>query len=316
MVALALLVLVEQGRVDLDAPVARYWPEFAARGKAPITVRTILSHRAGLPAIRRSLDETAIYDWKLMTSALADQKPWWKPGEKHGYHVNTFGFLVGEIVRRISGQTFGDFFCKEIAEPLAADFHFGIGGEHDPRIAEFLWSDDQRRPRVSDVDPELANDDSEHTLLLRCTYLNPPGLSGLGTVNTRSWRSAEIPSANAHANARATARLYGALACKGAMNGVRLLAPELIDEATREASSGIDFVLRRPTRFGLGFQLTHPERPLGPNQRSFGHFGAGGSLGFADPDAQLSFGYTPNRAGPRWQDPRTKTLIDAVYACL
>lgn len=316
MVALSLLVLVERGQVDLDAPVARYWPDFAARGKASITVRSLLSHRAGLPAIRRSVPEHAIYDWQLMTTALADQEPWWKPGEKHGYHVNTFGFLIGEIVRRVSGQTIGDFFRTEIANRLDADFHFGLGAKEDPRVSEFVWSADKSRPRISDLDPDLVEDDAEHALLLRCAYLNPPGLSGLGTVNTRRWRSAQIPSANGHANARATARVYSALACGGTVNGVRLLAPDLVDEATREASSGIDFVLRRPTRFGLGFQITQQERPLGPNPRSFGHFGAGGSLGFADPIARLSFGYTPNRAGPRWQDPRNKALIDAVYACL
>ncbi len=316
MVALSLLVLVERGKVDLDAPVARYWPDFAARGKTSITARTLLGHRGGLPAIRRSIPEPAIYDWQLMTSALADQEPWWKPGDMHGYHVNTFGFLIGEIVRKVSGKTFGDFFRSEVAIPLDADFHFGLGVTEDPRIAEFVWSADKRRSRIGDVDPEPAESDTEHAILLRCTYLNPPGLSGIGTVNTRRWRSAEIPSANGHANARATARVYSALASGRSANGIRLLAPELIEEATREVSSGTDFVLGRPTRFGLGFQLTQPERPLGPNPATFGHFGAGGSLGFADPDAQLSFGYTPNRAGSGWQDPRNKALIDAAYACL
>ena len=316
MVALSLLMLVERGQVDLDAPVANYWPDFAAHGKTSITVRALLGHRAGLPAIRRPLPEAAIYDWQLMSAALAEQEPWWKPGEKHGYHVNTFGFLIGEIVRRVSGKCIRDFFRTEIAEPLQSDFHFGIGAEEDSRIAEFVWSADQQGPRVTDVDPELGENDPDHAQLLRCTYLNPPGLSGIGTVNTRSWRSAEIPSANGHANARAIARVYSTLACGEAVGDVRLLAPESIDEATREVSCGIDFVLRRPTRFGLGFQLTQPERPLGPNPRSFGHFGAGGSLGFADPDARLSFGYTPNRAGPRWQDPRNRALVDAAYACL
>jgi CubicO group peptidase (beta-lactamase class C family) len=316
MVALSLLVLVERGKVDLDAPVARYWSDFAAGGKGSITVRDLLGHRAGLPAIRRTLTELSMYDWDLMTSALADQEPWWIPGEKHGYHVNTFGFLVGEIVRRVSRRTIGSFFRTEIAKPLDADIHFGIGAAEDARIAEFVWSGDLPRPRVGDLDPELSEEDTEHALLLRCAYLNPPGLSGLGTVNSRAWRSAEIPSANAHANARAIARLYSGLAFGGEVNRVRQLSPELIEEATAEVSSGTDFVLRRPTRFGLGFQLTQPERPLGPNPRSFGHFGAGGSLGFADPDARLSFGYSPNRAGPRWQDPRNRALIDATYACL
>jgi CubicO group peptidase (beta-lactamase class C family) len=320
MVALSLLLLVERGQVQLDAPVARYWPQFAGAGKEAITVRMLLAHRAGLPAISRPLSEPEIYDWQAMASALAEQEPWWTPGETHGYHVNTFGFLVGEIVRRVSGRPIGDFFRAEIAEPIGADFHFGIGAAEDPRIAEFSWSagesGGERRPPVDDLDPEPGEEDAERARLLRCTYLNPPGLSGLGTVNTRAWRSAEIPSANGHANARATALIYAALVCGGATGGRRLLSPETIAAATGEASSGEDFVLRRPTRFGLGFQLTQPERPLGPSPRSFGHFGAGGSLGFADPDARLSFGYTPNLAGPRWQDPRNRALIDAGYACL
>jgi CubicO group peptidase (beta-lactamase class C family) len=316
MVALSLLVLIERGKVDLDAPVASYWPEFAALGKASITVRTLLAHRGGLPAIRRPIAEPAIYDWRLMTSALAEQKPWWAPGERHGYHVNTFGFLIGEIVRRVSGQTLGGFFRAEIAAPLEADFHFGIDAAEESRVAQFVWSPAQAGSEGGGVGALLAADDPHHAELLRCTYLNPPGLSGLGTVNTRSWRAAEIPSANAHANARATARLYAALANEGTANGVQILSPELVREARAEMSSGIDFVLRRPTRFGLGFQLTQPERPLGPNPNSFGHFGAGGSLGFADPDARLSFAYTPNRAGPGWQDPRNRALIDAAYRCL
>jgi CubicO group peptidase (beta-lactamase class C family) len=140
-------------------------------------------------------------------------------------------------------------------------------------------------------------------------YLNPPGLSGLGTVNTRAWRAAEIPSANGHATARAVASIYSAL-----LDG--LLSEETLTQATAEQSAGTDFVLGRPSRFGLGFQLTQPERPLGPSSRSFGHFGVGGSLGFADPDAGLAFGYAMNRCGPRWQNPRNRALIDAVYAAL
>jgi len=307
MAALSLLVLVERGQVDLDAPAARYWPEFAARGKSEVTVRMLLCHRAGLPAIRRSLPRFAMYDWELMTSALAAEEPWWEPGRTHGYHVNTFGFLIGEIVRRVSGESIGAFFRREVAAPLGADFHFGIGPEHDQRIADYLFGDEP---------PEMVDDDDERQFLLRQVYLNPPGLSGFGTVNTRAWRAAEMPSTNGHASARAVARIYSALACGGAVDGVRLLRTETIERAIAEASSGPDLVLRRPSRFGLGFQLTQPERPLGTNPRSFGHFGAGGSLGFADPDAQLAFAYTMNQPGPRWQNPRNRALIDAVYASL
>src|SRR5581483_938884 len=154
----------------------------------------------------------------------------------------------------------------------------------------------------------------EHRLL-RAVYLNPRGISGFGTVNTRAWRAAEMPSTNGHATARGVARIYTPLACGGAVDGVRVLQPETIAHAITEASSGTDAVLRRPSRFGLGFQLTQPERSLG-GARSFGHFGAGGSLGFADPDARIAFGYTMNQAGPRWQNPRNRALIDAVYASL
>ncbi len=306
MAALCLLMLIESGRVDLDAPVADNWPEFAAAGKDAVTVRMLLGHRAGLPAIRAPLPATAMYDWPLMTSALAAERPWWEPGERHGYHVNTFGFLIGELVRRVSTETVGAFVRRTIAGPLNADFHFGIGADEDRRVADFVF------PHVA---PEFI--DARTPLLVRQTYLNPPGLSGLGTVNTRAWRAAEMPSTNAHATARGVARIYSALAAGGAVDGVRLLASETVELAAREVSCGLDAVLNRPSRFGLGFQLTQPERPIGPNDGSFGHFGAGGSLGFADPDQGLAFAYTPNQGeGPRWQNPRNRGLIDAVYACL
>ncbi|MGH2979068.1 MAG: serine hydrolase domain-containing protein [Solirubrobacterales bacterium] len=302
MAALCVLMLVERGQVDLEAPVSRYWPEFAAGGKGGVTVRMLLSHRAGLPAVRRTLPGSAIYDWGAMTAALAEEEPWWDPGSTHGYHVNTLGFLAGEIVRRVSGESIGGFFRREVAGPLEADFHFGLGAAQDARVAEFVFGGESS-------DPQPGPPDEERGFLLSRVYLNPPGLSGIGTVNTRAWRAAEIPSANGHATARAVARIYSALAG-------RLLGAETLQQATSEASAGTDFVLGRPSRFGLGFQLTQPERPLGPNPRSFGHFGVGGSLGFADPDAGLAFAYTMNRSGPRWQNPRTRALIDAVYAAL
>jgi len=309
MATLPLLLLVERGDVDLDAPVARYWPEFAAGGKSDITVRMVLAHRAGLPAVRASLRDGAMYDWPVMTAALAAEEPWWEPGRLHGYHVNTFGFLVGEIVRRVSGESIGTFFRREVAMPLGADFHFGIGPEQDERIAEYYFAVEP--PRIIEDD-----DDDARRMMLRCVYVNPAGISGLGTVNTRAWRAAVMPSTNGHANARAVARIYSALACGGAVDGVRLLRAATIDDASAEASVGLDVVLRRPSRFGLGFQLTEPARPLGPNPRSFGHFGAGGALGFADPDARLAFGYTMNQAGPRFLNPRARALITAAYASL
>jgi CubicO group peptidase (beta-lactamase class C family) len=307
MAAIALLRLAERGRIALDARVARAWPEFAAAGKGDVTVRTILAHRAGLPGIRRTLPALAMYDWDVMTSALAAETPWWEPGSRHGYHVNTFGFLVGELVRRAGGEPFAAFFRREIAAPLGADFYFGIGPADDARIADFVFTDELRDP-VSSGDPQGD--------VLHDVYANPPGISGLGTVNTRAWRAAVMPSTNGHATARAIARIYAALASPAGVDGIRLLAPDTLAEAIREASGGPDAILGRPTRFGLGVQLTQPERPLGAGARAFGHFGAGGALGFADPDAGVAFGYAMNRAGPRWQNPRIRALVDAVYTAL
>ncbi len=314
MATLCVLLLVERGQLDLEAPVSRYWPEFATSGKDGVTVRMLLGHRAGLPAIRRTLPELAMYDWELMTSALAAEEPWWEPDSTHGYHVNTFGFLTGELVRRVGGEDIGSFFRREIADRADVDFHFGLGAEHDKRVAEYVFGG-EASGFVDGVEVQQPIEgDEEKQFLLGRVYLNPPGLSGIGTVNTREWRAAQIPSANGHATARAVARVYSALACGGTVDGVRLLEPETIELAIAEQSAGQDFVLGRPSRFGLGFQLTQPERPLGPSPRSFGHFGAGGSLGFADPDAKLAFAYTLNRSGPRWQNPRNRALIDAVYA--
>jgi CubicO group peptidase (beta-lactamase class C family) len=272
-------------------------------------VRMLLSHRAGLPAIRRALPELAMYDFPLMSSSLAAETPFWEPGTRHGYHVNTFGFLVGEVVLRAGGLPIGELFRREIAGPLGADFHFGLAPEHDPRTADFLFDGPPRG-----VEP--VADEDERRRLLRLAYFNPPGLSGLGTVNSRGFRAAVFPSTSGHANARAVARIYSALSARHGAPRVQLLRPEVLAQATEEASAGIDFVLDRPSRFGLGFQLAHPERRIGPNPRSFGHFGAGGALGFADPDADLAFGYTMNLPSPGWQNPRNRALIDAVYASL
>jgi CubicO group peptidase (beta-lactamase class C family) len=300
--------LVERGLVDLDAPMARYWPAFAAAGKEAITLRQVLSHRAGLPAVREPLPDGAMLDWAVMTEALERQAPWWMPGTAHGYHVNTFGYLVGEVVRRVTGATLGSMLRTEIAGPLGADVHIGLPPSEQGRVAEIPW------PEVGEVpaNPELAEDE----LMRWSTYCNPPGISGAGWVNTAAWRAAEIPSTNGHGTARGVARVYAALARWGTIDGVRVLAAPVLRAAIVEHSSGPDLVVRRPSRFGLGFQLTQPERPLGPNPAAFGHFGAGGGLGFCDPEAEVALGYVINDMGPRWQSPRTRALVDALYGCL
>ncbi|MGH9194789.1 MAG: serine hydrolase domain-containing protein, partial [Acidimicrobiia bacterium] len=302
MATLAVLDLVETGALDVDETVSTYWPEFAASGKESITVRQLMSHRAGLPSVRKRLPDHAMFDWDFMTEALAEMAPWWEPGTAHGYHVNTFGFLLGELVRRVTGSSIGTWFRKNIAGPLGADFFFGLPEELDHRVAEFL----NHGPTQTFSVPEGTE---EEKLMVPFAYINPPAFSGQGVVNTREWRAAEIPSTNGHSNARAVATIYAAL-----LQG-KLISLETLDAAIEQQVYGHDLILDRNTRFGLGFQLTQDERRLGPNARTFGHFGAGGALGFADPDLQLAFGYTMNVMGPRWQNPKNRRLIDAIYTC-
>jgi CubicO group peptidase (beta-lactamase class C family) len=309
LVALLVARLVGNGTLDVDVPVARHWPRFASRGKEAVTVRDLLTHRAGLPAVRRRLPPGAMLDWEAMTAALADEEPWWPPGSAHGYHVNSFGFLVGEVVRRVAGSSVGALLRDEVALPLDADVHLGLPSTEHPRVAEFLW------PAQPPPESEPAGL-SDEQLMRHNAYFNPSGLSGAGVVNSPRWRLAEIPSTNTHATARGIARVYTALAAGGGHGGVRLVDPVALAEATTEQVVGHDLVLQRPTRFGLGFQLTQPERPLGPSAGAFGHFGAGGSLGFCDPEAGVAFGYAMNQLGTRWRNPRNRALIDAVYDAL
>lgn len=307
--AICVLRLVERGLLDLDAPVARWWPAFAANGKDSISLRQVLAHQAGLPALRAPLPEAAMLDWACMAAALAAEAPWWEPGSTHGYHVNTYGYLLGEVVRRAAGMSLGEVLRREVAGPLGADVHIGLPESEHHRVAEFLWP-------VGGAGPDGAGAQGDLALMRRNAYANPKGASGAGWVNTAAWRSAEIPSTNGHASARGVAEVYRAVAASGRDRPTALLSAGMIAAATMEQSSGEDLVLGRPSRFGLGFQLTQTERPIGPNPRPFGHFGAGGSLGFYDPDAEVAFGYVGNHMGPRWQNPRNRALIDAVYASL
>jgi len=303
--------LVERGLIDLDAPIARLWPGFAAAGKDAITLRQLLAHRAALPAIRAPLPEGAMLDWQVMIAALERQAPWWPPDSAHGYHVNTFGYLVGEVVRRACGRTIGHVLRDEVAGPLGADVHIGVPASQHGRIAEFLWT--LPLPPTPDDPASLP----EAVAMQWNTYCNPLGISGSGGwVNSAPWRAAEVPSTNGHATARGIARVFSALVAGGTLDGVHVLGAPALAAATTEHSCGEDLILRRPSRFGLGFQLTQPERPLGPNPRSFGHFGSGGALGFCDPDSGLAFGYVMNHMGPRWQNPRNHALIEATYSAL
>jgi CubicO group peptidase (beta-lactamase class C family) len=310
LLAVCLASLAGRGLLDADAPVVRYWPEFGVAGKDTITVRQLLSHQAGLPAIRQPLAPGSGFDWQRMTSLLAAEEPWWQPGTGHGYHVNTFGYLGGELIRRITGMSVGEFLQRGVAGPLGADVHVGLAAAEHERVAEFHWAD--RAPATAAMQGDPVPDKK----MALNAYFNPPDFSGVGVVNTAAWRSAQIPSANAHATAAGVARIYTALAAGGALDGARVVTGGALADATREQVYGEDLVLERPSRFGLGFQLTHPERQLGNGPRCFGHFGAGGSVGFCDPDARLAFGYVTNQMGPRWRNPRNKALMDACYACL
>jgi len=307
LVAAAVARLVGQGRLDYDRPLGRDWPEFRAEDKAGITLREVLSHRAGLPAVRERLADDAMLDPRAMRAALAAQRPWWPPGTAHGYHVNTFGFLVGAVIERAVGTSIGEYLRSEVCGPIGADLHVGLGEMDLARVAEFRWEA---------TAPQSAPEGLDEVGLMRFNaYFNPPGLSGAGIVNSPAWRRCEHPSSNAHGTARGVAALYDALArCREARDA--LVDPAVLAIATAEASVGDDLVLDRPSRFSLGFQLSQPERPLGRSGRAFGHFGAGGSLGFCDPEDKVAFGYVTSDMGPRWQNPRNRGLCDALYDAL
>jgi CubicO group peptidase (beta-lactamase class C family) len=305
--------LADQGKLDFDAPVAKYWPEFAKAGKGSIPVSYLLNHKAGLAAIRAPLQPEDIFSWEKVTTELARQEPWWMPGTRHGYHAITFGWLVGEVVRRISGKSLGAYFQDEIAKPLGADAHIGVGPEFDSRIAEIVYA-----PAPGPGEPNLFVEMmKDKTSVSYNAIFNPPTLFSQATTNSRAWRAAEIPGANGHANARALARIYGALARGGEVDGYKVLGPREIERCYTEQSKGQDAVLPITTRFGLGFMLSQPGAMIGPNPRSFGHPGAGGSWGFADPDAKVGFGYVMNQmSNEPLMDPRPAALMAAIYASL
>lgn len=304
--AILLWRLVERGVLNVDDRVADYWPEFAAAGKEDVRIRWLLSHQAGLPAIRRPLPRGAQLDWDAMCAALAAQEPWWPPGAAHGYHSNTQGFLIGELIRRATGVRISAFLQQELGEPAGIDFHFGTRPEHDARTADILPMQQQ---------PDLVRS-PPNPLQLLANRNPPPVEQGPGSQNSREYRAAEFPSTNGHGNARALARLYGALATDGRVGSVQILAPRTIAAASAEQVYGLDRVLGRRTRFGSGFQLAMRERPLGPNPQTFGHFGGGGSLGFADKAAGIGFGYTMNQGRPGWQHRHVRRLIDLLYESL
>jgi CubicO group peptidase (beta-lactamase class C family) len=300
-VGLLALQLVDQGLVGLDEPVAAAWPEFAAGDKPTATLRHALCHRAGVPAIRAGLTNDDLWDWERMTSALAATQAWWTPGTRHAYHTNTYGHLIGEVVRRTTGEMPGDRLRTTVG-PVGADVWFGVPASELHRCAEVLLQAGDP-PTVA---PITDHDDDAAMEML--SYFNPPGYSSMGVVNTQEWRTAQVPSTNGHGTALGIAKVYAALLEPG-----RLLSPELLAEAVRPQSQGFCPILGEETTFGLGFTPASERRPMGPHPGSFGHFGTGGAVGFADPDSGVAFGYVMNHVIPRWQSSRNRALIDAVY---
>jgi len=303
-VALLALQLVDAGLVGLDQPIASVWPEFGVGGKGDATLRQALCHRAGVPAIREWLTNADLWRWERMAAALASTEAWWEPGTRHAYHSNTYGHLIGEVVRRVSGETCGSR-LRSLAGPLDADVYFGVPVTRQDRCADVIWGGQRT---VEEIDFATLSGDQ---LMVMLGYFNPPGYSSMGVVNTADWRGAEVPSTNGHASAVGIARLYSALLEPG-----RLVSAGLLAEATSPQSQGYCPVLDDEVTFGLGFKPTHPRRPFGPNSKSFGHFGTGGAVGFADPDAGVAFGYVMNQVIPRWQSSRNRALIDALYSSL
>jgi CubicO group peptidase (beta-lactamase class C family) len=310
-----LMCVVEDGRLSVDDPVVKYWPEFAPHDKSAVSVRMLASHRAGLPALRERLGREHLYDWRGLCDRFAAERPWWVPGRAHGYHVNSFGFLVGEVIARATGLPVPEALEHYMTGPAEADFFYGVPESEHARCADMLVPGFELDTEEHWAMAFPPTGDRERDVMRWHTYFNPPGISGVPLANTAAWRSSVIPSTSGHATARAVASLYAGMIGSGVelatTPGARVLR-----EATRGDVDGEDVILRRPSRFGIGFQLPIPTRPLGPSASAFGHYGYGGSLGFADPSNDLAFGYVMNRPGDRWQTPRTQRLIDAVYACL
>ncbi|MFE0651078.1 serine hydrolase domain-containing protein [Streptomyces sp. NPDC059534] len=299
MTALCALILADRGRLDLSAPVADYWPEFAAAGKERVRVRHVLSHTAGLPDLSGLTAVEELYDWESVTAGLAAQAPEWEPGTAAGYHALTFGFLVGEIVRRITGRSLGEFFADEVAHPLGADFHIGLSAAHDHRVAPLIPP-----PSLTDeyaADAPLGPDGVRRE--------NAGAAIRVKDTNSVAWRRAQIPAVNGFGNARSVARVQSVLSNRGSVGGVRLLSPEGCEPAWQEVFRGDDRVLRTPMSWTVGY---------GRFGNTFGWGGWGGSLVASDPDSRMTVAYVMNRMidRDRQEDNRGLEIVMAAYSGL
>jgi CubicO group peptidase (beta-lactamase class C family) len=303
MTALSALYLADQGDLDLDAPVARYWPEFSVAGKAQVLVRHLLGHTAGLPTWDEQIGFDDLFDWEKVTGLLARQAPWWTPGEAGGYHGLTQGYLVGEVIRRITGQTPGPFFAREIAEPLGGGFYIGLPESEDHRVSLGILPATPEEPR--------GGPDSFGMKV----HTNP----GLPREKTwlPSWRRGESPAANGHGNARSIARIQSLLACGGEVNGRRMMSREGCEAVLRQQSNGNDLVVLAPIRWGLGYALNTMGLALPTHGRVCVWGGSGGSLIVVDFQARMTFAFAMNQLeGSPFGDRRGQALVAAVYRSL
>ena len=300
---LVALMLADRGELDFDAPVARYWPEFAANGKSDVLVSHVMAHSAGLSGLEVPTTTEDLYDHELIATRLAEQRPWWTPGSAPGYHAVTQGHLLGEIVRRITGVSLGTFFRTEIAEPLEADFHIGLAPEHDHRVGELI---PPPAPPMTSSDPAS----------IAARTFRSPTMNALDS-RTEAWRRAEIPAAGGHGNARSVARIQGVVANGGEAFGHRLLSEAGARRALEPQIEGPDLVLGVPLRFGLGYGLPSDAMPLGPNENTCYWGGWGGSTIVVDFDARLALSYVMNKMAPgALGDLRGFELTEATYSAL
>ena len=287
MTFLCALMLADRGELDFHAPVTRYWPEFGAAGKEGVEVRHLMSHTAGLAGFTDPLEPEDLADWDLCTARLATQEPWWEPGSASGYHAVTQGYLIGEVVRRITGTSIGQWFADEVAKPLGADFAIGLPEKEDGRVSLVIPPPPQALDRV---DPALLDPDG---FPFRA-FTNPP--LDAAAPHLAWWRRAEIPAANGHGNARSVATIQSVIAGAGQSAGTRLLSESACDVIFDEQSNGTDLVLRVPMRFGMGYGLGGELIPMGPRACFWG--GMGGSIIVMDQDTRLTVCYVMNKMAP------------------
>ena len=303
MTALTALLVADRGGLDFDAPVAKYWPEFAANGKSQVKVSHLMSHSAGLSGWKEPIKPDDLYDWEKVTSLLAAQAPFWAPGSACGYHAVTQGYLVGEVVRRVTGKTLGAVFREEIAGPMGADFHIGLPASEDARVAELLAPP-----------PGTGISDGNQSDLIRNMSSNP-GID-VAATRTRAWRGAEIPAAGGTGNARSVAEIHTILANGGVAKGRRYLSEAGCRKALEFQIGGVDMILGLPVRYGIGFGLSGGRIPF-PNPNTIYWGGYGGSLAIIDMDTRTTFAYAMNKmAGTTVGDVRAFSLAMAMWQAL